>query len=110
MTELGPWGAFGVFAALVLAVAGVSIFSLGATFNYLVSLSTAARSARDCSAGPIFDPPLDRQFGWIGLLAAGIGSASRPAAWRSARPASGTSPVCGSGWVASACASSLASS
>ena len=35
---LGPTGVFGVFAALVFGVAGVSIFALGAAFNYLVSL------------------------------------------------------------------------
>lgn len=36
--ELGNWGTLGVFAAQVLAVAAVSILSLGATLNYLVSL------------------------------------------------------------------------
>jgi len=73
VTELGPWGAFGVFAALVLAVAGVSIFSLGATFNYLVSLFHRRPVRQGLFGRPIFDPPLDRQFGWIGLVAAGIG-------------------------------------
>ena len=38
ITELGTWGTLAVFAAQVLAVSGVSVFSLGATFNYLVSL------------------------------------------------------------------------
>ncbi len=38
ITELGTWGTLGLFAAQVLTVSGVSIFSLGATFNYLVSL------------------------------------------------------------------------
>ena len=35
---MSTWGIFALFAAQVLAVAGVSIFALGATFNYLVSL------------------------------------------------------------------------
>lgn len=29
ITELGPWGVFAVFAALILAVGGVSVFSMG---------------------------------------------------------------------------------
>ena len=75
VTQLGPWGAFGVFAALVLAVAGVSIFSLGATFNYLVSLFHRRPVRQGLFGRPIFDPPLDRHFGWLGLLAGGVGVA-----------------------------------
>ena len=67
-TELGTWGTLGVFAAQVLAVAGVSIFSLGATFNYLVSLFHKEPVRQGLFGKPIFDPPLDRQFGWMGLL------------------------------------------
>jgi hypothetical protein len=68
VTQLGAWGALAVFAAQVLAVAGVSIFSLGATFNYLVSLFHEEPVRQGLFGRPIFDPPLDRQFGWIGLL------------------------------------------
>jgi hypothetical protein len=86
VTTLGAWGAFAVFAALVLAVAGVSIFSLGATFNYLVSLFDAPaggdspdnrkRAVRRGLLGrPIFNPSLDHHFGWFGLLAMGGGGA-----------------------------------
>ena len=38
VTELGPWGVFLLFTALVMAVAGISLISLGITFNYLVAL------------------------------------------------------------------------
>ncbi len=69
VTELGTWGAFALFAAQVLAVAGVSVFSLGATFNYLVSLFHREPVRQGLFGRPIFDPPLDRQFGWLGLLA-----------------------------------------
>ncbi len=69
ITELGIWGTLGVFAAQVLAVSGVSIFSLGATFNYLVSLFHREPVRQGLFGRPIFDPPLDRQFGWLGLLA-----------------------------------------
>jgi hypothetical protein len=69
ITELGTWGALGVFAMQVLAVAGVSVFSLGATFNYLVSLFHRQPVHQGLFGRPIFDPPLDRQFGWLGLVA-----------------------------------------
>jgi hypothetical protein len=68
-TQLGTWGTLAVFAAQVLAVSGVSIFSLGATFNYLVSLFHREPIRQGLFGRPIFDPPLDRQFGWMGLLA-----------------------------------------
>ena len=69
ITQLGTWGTLAVFAAQVLAVSGVSIFSLGATFNYLVSLFHKEPIRQGLFGRPIFDPPLDRQFGWMGLLA-----------------------------------------
>jgi hypothetical protein len=69
ITELGTWGTLGLFAAQVLAVSGVSVFSLGATFNYLVSLFHREPVRQGLFGEPIFDPPLDRQFGWMGLLA-----------------------------------------
>src|SRR5579884_174625 len=78
VTQLGPWGAFGVFGALVLAVAGASIFSLGAMFNYLVSLFHKRPIRQGLLGRPIFDPPLDRHFGWLGLVVglSGVGIAA----------------------------------
>lgn len=69
ITELGPWGTLGLFAVQVLTVSGVSIFGLGATFNYLVSLFHHQPVRQGLFGKPIFDPPLDRHFGWMGLLA-----------------------------------------
>jgi glycosyltransferase involved in cell wall biosynthesis len=68
VTQLGYLGAFSVFVALVLAVAGVSIFSLGATFNYLVSLFRREPVRQGPFGRPIFDKPLDQHFGWLGAL------------------------------------------
>jgi glycosyltransferase involved in cell wall biosynthesis len=73
VTQLGPLGVFAVFSALVIGVAGVSLFSLGAMFNYLVSLFQKKVVQRGLFGKPIFNPPLDRQFWWIGLVAIGIG-------------------------------------
>jgi hypothetical protein len=43
---------------------------LGATFNYLVSLFHRQPVRQGLFGHPIFDPPLERQFGWLGLLVA----------------------------------------
>jgi glycosyltransferase involved in cell wall biosynthesis len=80
ITSLGAGSVYGVYGALILAVAGVSIFSLGATFNYLVSLFQSHPVRQGLFGRPLFDPPLDRYFGWLGVLVAGggmtLGSAS----------------------------------
>ena len=73
VTTLGPWSVAGLFLALVAGVAGVSLFALGATFNYLVALFRKRPVRMGLFGRPIFDPPLDRHFGWMGLTAGGIG-------------------------------------
>ena len=73
ITELGTWGTFALFAAQVMAVAGVSVFTLGATFNYLVSLFHRQPVRQGLFGRPVFDPPLERHFGWLGVLAAVAG-------------------------------------
>ena len=65
---LGSWGVFGLFSASVAAVAGVSIFTLGATFNYLVSLFHKRPVRQGLMGQPIFKTPLENRFGWMGLL------------------------------------------
>jgi hypothetical protein len=80
VSQLGPWGVWGLFMALVLTVAGVSIFCLGATFNYLVSLFRRRPVRQGLFGRPIFTPSLDQHFGWLGLativLGLGVGVAS----------------------------------
>ncbi len=73
VTHLGPWGVFAVYNSLVLGVAGVSLFNLGAMFNYLVSLFQKRPVKQGLFGKPIFDPPLDRQFWWMGGLLAFLG-------------------------------------
>ena len=73
ITNLGPWGVFGLYSSLVLAVAGVSIFSLGATFNYLVALFHRRPIVQGMFGKPIFSPALDQHFGWMGMLLAVAG-------------------------------------
>jgi glycosyltransferase involved in cell wall biosynthesis len=68
VTELSPLGVFALYAAAVLAVAGVSLFCLGATFNYLVALFHQRPVRQGLFGRPLFRQPLERHFGWIGAL------------------------------------------
>ena len=75
ITQLGPWGVVTVFAASLCAVAGVTLFSLGATFNYLVSLFHKQPIRQGLFGEPVFERPLEAHFGWVGLVAMGLGLA-----------------------------------
>jgi glycosyltransferase involved in cell wall biosynthesis len=68
VTQLESLGIFVVFTALVLGVAGVSLFTLGAMFNYLVSLFQKRVVQRGLFGKPIFDPPLETHFGSLGVV------------------------------------------
>jgi hypothetical protein len=74
VTTLGPWGVFALYTALVLAVAGVSLFILGTMFNYLVSLFYKRPIRQGLFGKPILSTPLDRRFWWMGLGVLGLGA------------------------------------
>ncbi len=69
VTTLNAWQVYALFGAMVLSVAGISLFSLGAMFNYLVALFHKRPVRQGLFGRPVFDPPLDHHFGWIGLFA-----------------------------------------
>lgn len=73
VTTLNPWAIAAIYWALVSGVAGISIFSLGTTFNYLVSLFYKKPIRQGLFGTPVFKTPLDRQFGWIGALSFLVG-------------------------------------
>jgi len=73
ITTLGPWGAAALFLALISSVAGINIFALGVTFNYLVSLFYKKPIRQGLFGKPIFKTPLDQQFGWMGIVAVLVG-------------------------------------
>jgi len=75
VTSLGPWGVAAIFVALVGGVTGVSLFSLGAMFNYLVGLFRKQPVRLGLFGKPIFDPPLEQHFGWLGATMAMCGLA-----------------------------------
>lgn len=68
ITTLGPWGVFATFTATVFGVAGVNLFALGATFNYLVSLFHKHPIRQGLFGRPLFKTPIERHFWWLGLL------------------------------------------
>jgi glycosyltransferase involved in cell wall biosynthesis len=68
VTTLGTIGVAALYWALISGVAGISIFALGVTFNYLVSLFYKEPIRQGLFGKPIFDPPLETHFGWLGLL------------------------------------------
>jgi glycosyltransferase involved in cell wall biosynthesis len=73
VTTLGPWGVAALYAAVVLGITGISIFALGSTFNYLVSLFYKRPIRQGLFGRPIFNPSLDHYFGWLGFLALLLG-------------------------------------
>jgi hypothetical protein len=73
VTSLGPWGVATVYAALVAGVTGVSVFSLGVTFNYLISLFYKKPIRQGLFGKPLFKVSLDRHFGWLGAMALFVG-------------------------------------
>src|SRR5512139_1110911 len=76
VTQLGSLGIFAVFGALVLGVTGVSLFSLGAMFNHLVSLFQKRIVQGGLFDKRVFDPPLETHFGTLSTLALAIGGIS----------------------------------
>lgn len=74
ITTLGPLGVFAVFTCLVMSVGGVSIFSLGISFNYLVALFHERPIRQANVVASLLGPSPERHFGWIGLSLAGVGT------------------------------------
>ncbi len=92
VTALGPWGVSALYAAMVAGITGISIFALGGTFNYLVSLFYKEPIRQGLFGKPIFEPSLDHYFGWIGtgallagLLLGGISTILGVNGWEIAR-------------------------
>ncbi|MCB8927444.1 MAG: glycosyltransferase family 2 protein [Ardenticatenaceae bacterium] len=72
-TSLGAWGVTAVFTALITSVGGISIFALGVTFNYMVSIFHKQPIRQGLFRKPIFKTPINHHFGWLGILAVVLG-------------------------------------
>jgi hypothetical protein len=75
ITALGSWGTFAVFGGLVSGVAGISIFAMGASFNYLVSLFHRRPIRQGLFRRPLINTPIERWFLPSGLAAVTAGAA-----------------------------------
>ena len=80
---LEPWNVPMLYVGAVAGFLGVSLFALGVTFNYLVSLFHKKPVRQGLFGRPIFKKSIDRHFGWIGLLTllAGLGIAFVALIW-----------------------------
>lgn len=75
VTTLGPIGTYLVFAAVVSGAAGASLFALGASFNYLVSLFHKRPIRQGLFKKPLFKTPIEHLFLPLGSAAAALGLA-----------------------------------
>lgn len=73
VTTLEPWGVGLLFVGMVSGFAGLSIFSLGIIFNYLVSLFYKQPVRQGLFGKPLLNQPLDHHFGWLGLAGLLVG-------------------------------------
>jgi hypothetical protein len=68
-TSLSPLELAVLFGGMVAGVIGISVFSLGVTFNYLVSLFYRRPVRQGLFGRPLFQKPLERHFWWLGAAA-----------------------------------------
>ncbi|HMR98077.1 MAG TPA: glycosyltransferase family 2 protein [Anaerolineales bacterium] len=68
VTTLDSASVAALFLGMISTVAGINVFALGITFNYLVALFYKKPIKQGLFGKPIFKTPLDQQFGWMGIL------------------------------------------
>jgi hypothetical protein len=85
VTVLGPFGVLAVFVAMVAGVGGVSLFALGACFNYLVSLFYSRPIRQGLFKRPLITRPIEQLFfpSGVAALTAGVVTAAA-AMWMAA--------------------------
>ncbi len=73
VTSLDSAGVAALFLGMISAVAGINVFALGITFNYLVALFYKKPIKQGLFGKPVFKTPLDQQFGWMGIASMLVG-------------------------------------
>jgi hypothetical protein len=73
VTALDVWGVTAIYTALIASVSGVSIFALGVTFNYMVSIFHRKPMRQGLFKKPVFKKPLNHHFGWMGMVGILVG-------------------------------------
>jgi hypothetical protein len=71
---LSSAGAFMIFLGMVTGVVGISLLSLGISFNYFVALFHRQPVRQGVFGRPIFRIKLEHHFGWIGAVTFGVGA------------------------------------
>lgn len=75
VTTLSRAAIVGLYTGSVAGMVGVNLFVLGVMFNYLVALFRGRPVRQGLFGKPLFATPLERHFGWFGLLCAVAGAA-----------------------------------
>lgn len=74
VVTISPMGAYALFSALVLGVAGVSIMVLGMSFNYFVALFHKAPVRQGFFGRPLLKKGVAYHFGWTGVTSFLLGT------------------------------------
>lgn len=67
VVDISAVGAYALFTALVLGVAGISVFVLGMSFNYFVALFHKSSVRQGFFGRPLLKKGFAYHFGWMGL-------------------------------------------
>jgi glycosyltransferase involved in cell wall biosynthesis len=68
VTVLTGWDVIGLYVGAVAGMVGFNLFVLGVMFNYLVALFRGRPVRQGLFGKPLFKTPIDRHFGWMGLV------------------------------------------
>lgn len=68
ITVLTGWAVIALYAGAVTGMVGANICLLGIVFNYLVALFRGRPVQQGLLGKPLFKSPVDRHFGWMGLV------------------------------------------
>ena len=72
-TTLGLWGVFSVFTSLVCAVAGLSIYALGVTSNFIIAKFNRQPIRMGLFRHRMLERMIEPHFGWLGAASVGFG-------------------------------------
>ncbi len=74
VATLRPLNIVALYVGAVSGFIGVTLYALGVTFNYLVSLFHKRPVQQGITGKSALKTPIDRHFGWIGLTMLAVGS------------------------------------
>jgi hypothetical protein len=73
ITTLAVWGVFSAYATLVLAIAGLSVYSLGVTFNFIISRFQRQPMRMGLFRSLPVEQVIEPHFGWLGAMSLAVG-------------------------------------